>query len=71
MADIAIAVETLQALVQRKVPARFGIVPLIKSEESLIQAKVVYHLWDTYGIGSALAYLGAVSRHDKSAWYEL
>lgn len=48
-------------LVRRKVPVRFGIVPLVHNQNALEQAKVVHHLFDTYGIGASIAYLRAVS----------
>lgn len=53
-------VETLQNLVKRKVPIRFGLVPKTSSVGSSEQAKTVYHLLDTYGLGVALEYLEKV-----------
>ena len=59
--DIEIVVETLQMVVKRKVPIRFGIVPMISSPTAIEQAKVVYHLWDTYGLSSVFFYLELVT----------
>ena len=52
--------ESLQTFVKRKIPIRFGIVPLTFSAAAMDQAKIVYHLQDTYGLGAALAYIEAV-----------
>lgn len=57
--DVQVATEQLQMFVMRKIALRFGIVPIIKSHESAKQAKVVYYLLDTYGLGGVLEYLGA------------
>jgi len=53
-------VESLQSFVKRKVPIRFGLVPKISGPASTEQAKAVYHLLDTYGLGVALEYLQKV-----------
>lgn len=42
---------------QRGITIRFGIVPLATSAASTAQAKVVYHLMDTYGFESLITYL--------------
>lgn len=54
-------VETLQPFVKRKIPIRFGIVPLINSERAAQQATIIYHLLDTYGLSAVIAYLEKVS----------
>lgn len=59
--DIEMLVETLQAFVKRKIPIRFGVVPLTNSESAIQQAKVLYHMVEAYGLGLALAYLEQVS----------
>ena len=46
---------------KRKVPIRFGLVPKVSGPASVEQAKAVYHLLDTYGLGVALEYLQKVS----------
>ncbi|KAL9099734.1 MAG: hypothetical protein Q9163_004812 [Psora crenata] len=55
--DIEVIVETLQMVIKRKVPIRFGIVPITATQAAIDQAKVVYHLWDTYGLSAIFAYL--------------
>lgn len=59
--DIEMLVETLQAFVKRKIPIRFGIVPLTNSELAINQAKILYHMVEAYGLGLGLAYLRHVS----------
>jgi UDP-glucose:glycoprotein glucosyltransferase len=59
--DVEMVVESLQSFVKRKVPIRFGLVPKVSSPASREQAKAVYHLLDTYGLGVALEYLQKVS----------
>lgn len=59
--DIEMLVETLQAFVKRKIPIRFGIVPLPNSELAINQAKILYHMVETYGLAAALAHLKHVS----------
>ncbi|KAG9551229.1 hypothetical protein KCU77_g19857, partial [Aureobasidium melanogenum] len=59
--DVEMVVETLQNFVKRKVPIRFGLVPKTSSVGSSEQAKAVYHLLDTYGLGVALEYLQKLS----------
>ena len=58
--DIEIIVEQLQMVVKRKVPIRFGIVPLLATSAMRDQAKVAYHLLDAYGLSAVLAYLESV-----------
>ena len=65
--DVELLVESLQTFVKRKIPIRFGIVPLASSEAAINQAKVAYHLLDTYGLSAVLAYLEAVSSYPKLA----
>lgn len=57
--DVELLVESLQTFVKRKIPIRFGIVPTTNSAAAIDQAKVVYHLLDTYGISAVFAYLEA------------
>lgn len=56
-ADVELVVESIQNYVRRKVPIRFGLVPTVKTNNSVSQAKVVYYLLDRYGLGAALNYL--------------
>ena len=59
--DIEMIVETLQMVVKRKIPIRFGIVPLVSTPALTDQAKIIYYLWDTYGLSAMFAYLELVS----------
>ena len=65
--DVELLVESLQTFVKRKIPIRFGIVPLATSEAAVNQAKVAYHLLDTYGLSAVFAYLEAVSTYPRLA----
>lgn len=60
MKDVELLVESLQTFVKRKIPIRFGIVPMTTSAAAIDQAKIMYHLLDTYGLGAVFAYLEAV-----------
>jgi UDP-glucose:glycoprotein glucosyltransferase len=61
--DMELLVETLQAFVKRQIPVRFGIVPVVNSPEKAQQAKIVHHIFDTYGLGAMFLYLSEVSCH--------
>ncbi|KAH7327820.1 UDP-glucose:glycoprotein glucosyltransferase-domain-containing protein [Stachybotrys elegans] len=58
-ADIA-AIVQLGSLSQRGVPVRFGFVPLVSSPEAADQAKVAYHLVQSYGFPTCVGYLQGV-----------
>jgi len=58
--NIELLVESLQSFVKRKVPIRIGVVPTLRTTGAMDQAKVAYHLLDTYGLGGLLDYLEAV-----------
>jgi len=60
MEDVQLIVESIQSFVKRKVPIRFGLVPLTKTTAALEQAKVIYHLLDAYGLPTAITYLESV-----------
>ncbi|KAF2746996.1 glycosyltransferase family 24 protein [Sporormia fimetaria CBS 119925] len=62
--DIYSVVETLQGMIKRNVPVRWGLVPRTLTEGAAEQAKIVYHLLDTYGIAAMMKYLDA-SRQNK------
>ncbi|KAL3426115.1 udp-glucose:glycoprotein glucosyltransferase [Phlyctema vagabunda] len=57
--DVVTVVEVLQGFIKRKAALRVGLVPLTKTAAAVKQAKVVYHLLETYGLSSAIAYLEA------------
>ncbi|KAL8930293.1 MAG: hypothetical protein Q9172_000001, partial [Xanthocarpia lactea] len=63
--DVQLLVESIQTFVKRKVPIRFGIVPTLTTAASQDQAKVVYHLLETYGLGAVLTYLEAALQGKK------
>lgn len=54
-------VDTLQSLVTRQLPIRFGIVPTTFSFAAIEQAKVVYYLHEAYGLSAVMQYLRKVS----------
>ena len=58
--DVELLVESLQTFVKRKIPIRFGIVPMTTSAAAIDQAKVVYYLLDSYGLSAVFAYLEVV-----------
>jgi UDP-glucose:glycoprotein glucosyltransferase len=60
LADIEIAAEQLTGFVKRKLPLRFGLVPLTKNAAAAEQAKIIYHLMDSYGVSAVVAYLQSV-----------
>ncbi|KAM0714359.1 hypothetical protein Q7P37_010146 [Cladosporium fusiforme] len=69
-ADVRLVTEGLQSYVKRLIPIRFGLVPIGTSEAAKSQARVVYHLLDTYGLGAVLSYLeksldGAGRKHSE------
>ena len=57
--DMELVVEHMLAFVKRLIPVRFGLVPVTHSEAATEQAKVVYHLLETYGLGVVITYLEA------------
>lgn len=63
--DTEMLVDSLYSFVQRKVAIRFGIVPSVKSAAAIDQAKIVYHLLDTYGLSAVITYMQAVSHLNK------
>jgi UDP-glucose:glycoprotein glucosyltransferase len=60
MVDVQIVVGTIQTLIKRTVPVRFGLVPITKTAASNSQAKVALHILQTYGIGGLFGYLESV-----------
>lgn len=51
---------------QRGVTIRFGLVPLTSSPDAVAQAKIVYHLIQTYGPEALIGYLQAIKQGSKS-----
>ncbi|KAF2457381.1 UDP-glucose:Glyco protein glucosyltransferase-domain-containing protein [Lineolata rhizophorae] len=70
--DVALVVEPLQSFIKRKVPLRWGIVPITNSPAAAVQARIVYHLLESYGLDAMLSYLqrslasGQISSPEKA-----
>lgn len=58
---VSTILDTILSLVKRGIPLRWGIVPQTSTAGALGQAKVVYHLQDSYGLSAVINYLQAVS----------
>lgn len=59
--DLALVCQDLRSFVDRRIAIRFGIVPLLhKSPAAVAQAKLFYHLVDSYGLQTALKYMDAL-----------
>lgn len=58
---MTIVTAQILSFVQRMVPVRFGIVPMLGSDAAIQQAKVVYHLQEAYGVAAVAKYLELVS----------
>jgi len=54
--------DTILNLIQRGIPLRWGIVPQTPTTGALDQAKVIYHLKDSYGLPAVIKYLSTVSQ---------
>ncbi|KAL4990969.1 UDP-glucose:glycoprotein glucosyltransferase-domain-containing protein [Aspergillus falconensis] len=65
--DVDLIVTTIQMFVKRKIPVRFGVVPLATSEGSVAQLKVAHYLQETFGLASLMAYLEQGSKRNKLA----
>ena len=65
--DVDLVVGQLLGFVKRRLPIRFGLVPLASTPESTNQAKIVYHLLDTYGLSATVAYLQSSLEANKTA----
>ncbi|KAL2751911.1 glycosyltransferase family 24 protein [Sodiomyces alcalophilus JCM 7366] len=58
-------VNSLYAFVQRRLPVRFGLVPIAPTEDKANQAKMVYHLLETYGVDAFVNYLKKAAEEDS------
>jgi UDP-glucose:glycoprotein glucosyltransferase len=56
-AGAKLVVETIQTLIKRKVPFRWGVIPSTASPDGISQAKVIYHLQESYGLIAVIGYL--------------
>lgn len=63
--DTRVVADQLQDFVKRKLPVRFGVVPLASNDASERQAKVIYHLVETYGLAAMMSYLSSTLNAEK------
>jgi UDP-glucose:glycoprotein glucosyltransferase len=66
--DPEIVSETVQSLIRREVPLRWGIVPITDSEISEQHGKILYYLLETYGLAAVMKYLTSVSLHGSEEY---
>ncbi|EPE03379.1 udp-glucose glycoprotein glucosyltransferase [Ophiostoma piceae UAMH 11346] len=66
-ADIHLIVNQLVDFVRRRLPVRFGLVPLTPTPEAAKQAKVVYYLLETHGLIAVVGYLTQTLKDGKAA----
>ncbi|CRG85698.1 UDP-glucose:glycoprotein glucosyltransferase [Talaromyces islandicus] len=64
--DVGFIVQYLYVFVKRMLPVRFGLVPIVHTEESKAQAKIAHHLQQTYGLASLLKYLEETASSGKN-----
>ncbi|POS84491.1 hypothetical protein EPUL_004350 [Erysiphe pulchra] len=64
--DLELILETALNFVNRRLPIRIGLVPIINNSNTMNQAKVFYHLVDTYGLQTAIAYLRSLNESKPS-----
>jgi UDP-glucose:glycoprotein glucosyltransferase len=50
-------------LINRGYPFRFGLVPIVETEDSLKMARLLYWLNDSYGTQTTMLFLKRVSSH--------
>lgn len=55
--DLELILETALNFVNRRLPIRIGLIPVIRNSNAAIEAKVIYHLIEIYGLQTAIAYL--------------
>ena len=54
--ELEMITEILQSFIKRTVPVRIGLVPTAQTPESAQQAKIAYHILNTYGLSSLFSY---------------
>ena len=59
--EVFAVVETITGLIKRGIPIRWGLVPRTLTASAVDQAKVIYHLQDSYGLSAVINYLTLVS----------
>ena len=57
--DVRLVADTFLSFVKRKLTIRIGLVPTTSTPAGAEQARVIYHLLETYGLSSVFAYLEA------------
>lgn len=67
MKSVSLVAETLQDIIKRKVPCRWGLVPITATKEAAEQARVVYHIQETYGLAALMEYLETSLSKKKTA----
>ncbi|KHO01145.1 UDP-glucose:glycoprotein glucosyltransferase precursor [Metarhizium album ARSEF 1941] len=55
-------ISEVEAIIDRGVPIRFGLVPLQLSDEAKTQAKIAYFLTENYGIESTISYIKQLAK---------
>lgn len=66
-ADVHLVVNMLVDFVRRRLPVRFGLVPLTPTPDAIKQAKVVYYLLERHGLSSVVGYLTQTLKDGKTA----
>ncbi|KAH7129335.1 UDP-glucose:glycoprotein glucosyltransferase-domain-containing protein [Dactylonectria estremocensis] len=65
--DVTVALQ-FSSFISRGITLRFGLVPLTSTPEAAAQAKIVYHLIETYGFDALVTYLqGCLESSSKEA----
>jgi UDP-glucose:glycoprotein glucosyltransferase len=65
--DIELAATALQNLVRRSVPIRIALVPSGTGETADVYSKLSYHILDTYGLATLMAFFSDVTSNKKLA----
>ncbi|KAF2402544.1 hypothetical protein EJ06DRAFT_574492 [Trichodelitschia bisporula] len=64
--DLTMVVDYIQDIIKRKVPCRWGLVPVTSSANAAEQAVVVYYVAETYGLGALVDYLQSSLKAKKT-----
>lgn len=59
-----------QAIVQRGIPQRVGIIPLVKSEEDIIHANNIYYILENRGLKKVIKYINQVGTGAPKKLYD-
>jgi UDP-glucose:glycoprotein glucosyltransferase len=63
--ELEMITETLQSFIKRTVPVRFGLVPTAQTPESAEQARIAYHILNTYGLSTLFSYFEMALKSKK------